>query len=234
MSETLARWSTWRSRSCSTTRHGSSPRSRAWVSPWPWFTSRWGSSWDSCECQHHDRPAGRRPLGHRSQHAQRRFRQRLPRDLRRRVRSVPGVQRADNLIVWFTTVALPGGAKESVIHYGLEGLSAMDSLERRRATRRTSVEAVTVARRLRQAPVRAVPRRRPPRISGSPAQGDRQDPRRRARSPPARSPSSITGWPRSLSRRAERADDLHTRQARAGRRRRKPWEARSAAALPLQ
>ncbi len=33
-----------------------------------------------------------------------------------RVRSVPGVERADNLIVWFTTVALPGGAKESVDH----------------------------------------------------------------------------------------------------------------------
>ena len=37
-----------------------------------------------------------------------------------RVRSVPGVGRADNLIVWFATVALPGGAKESVIFYGLE------------------------------------------------------------------------------------------------------------------
>ncbi len=36
-----------------------------------------------------------------------------------RVRSVPGVARADNLIVWFATVALPGGAKESAIIYGL-------------------------------------------------------------------------------------------------------------------
>ncbi len=36
-----------------------------------------------------------------------------------RVRSVPGVDRADNLIVWFATVALPGGAKESVILYAL-------------------------------------------------------------------------------------------------------------------
>src|SRR3954453_13487617 len=34
-----------------------------------------------------------------------------------RVRSVPGVARADNLIVWFTSVSLPGGAKESVIVY---------------------------------------------------------------------------------------------------------------------
>jgi putative ABC transport system permease protein len=37
-----------------------------------------------------------------------------------RVRSVPGVARADNLIVWFASVALPGGAKESVEIYGLK------------------------------------------------------------------------------------------------------------------
>jgi putative ABC transport system permease protein len=37
-----------------------------------------------------------------------------------RVRSIPGVARADNLIVWYAVVALPTGAKESVIYYGLE------------------------------------------------------------------------------------------------------------------
>lgn len=37
-----------------------------------------------------------------------------------RIRSVPGVARADNLIVWFTQVALPSGAKESVVVYALE------------------------------------------------------------------------------------------------------------------
>jgi len=37
-----------------------------------------------------------------------------------RVRSAAGVERADNLIVWFVTVALPSGAKEAVIVYGLE------------------------------------------------------------------------------------------------------------------
>lgn len=37
-----------------------------------------------------------------------------------RVRSVPGVRRADNLIVWFATVALPTGAKELTLVYGLE------------------------------------------------------------------------------------------------------------------
>lgn len=38
----------------------------------------------------------------------------------RRVRSIPGVARADNLIVWYAIVALPSGAKESVVYYGLE------------------------------------------------------------------------------------------------------------------
>jgi putative ABC transport system permease protein len=37
-----------------------------------------------------------------------------------RVRSIPGVLCADNLIVWFVTVALPSGAKEATIVYGLE------------------------------------------------------------------------------------------------------------------
>ena len=32
----------------------------------------------------------------------------------------PGVARADNLIVWFATVALPGGAKESAVIYALK------------------------------------------------------------------------------------------------------------------
>ena len=43
-----------------------------------------------------------------------------------RVRSVPGVARADNLIVWFATVALPGGAKESVILYALDDFGRWD------------------------------------------------------------------------------------------------------------
>jgi putative ABC transport system permease protein len=37
-----------------------------------------------------------------------------------RVRSVPGVERADNLIVWFMQVALPSGAKESTQVYAME------------------------------------------------------------------------------------------------------------------
>src|SRR5271156_720088 len=41
-----------------------------------------------------------------------------------RVRSIPGVARADNLIVWYAIVSLPTGAKESVIYYGLRDFAA--------------------------------------------------------------------------------------------------------------
>ena len=41
-----------------------------------------------------------------------------------RVRSVPGVARADNLILAFVNMSLPGGAKENVIVYALEDFSA--------------------------------------------------------------------------------------------------------------
>jgi putative ABC transport system permease protein len=41
----------------------------------------------------------------------------------RRVRSVPGVARADNLIVWYVTVALPNGSKESTLLYALDDFS---------------------------------------------------------------------------------------------------------------
>jgi putative ABC transport system permease protein len=37
-----------------------------------------------------------------------------------RVRSIPGIARADNLIVWYAIVALPSGAKEQVVYYGLD------------------------------------------------------------------------------------------------------------------
>jgi putative ABC transport system permease protein len=40
-----------------------------------------------------------------------------------RVRSIPGVGRADNLIVWFMTVALPTGAQEGTLVYALEDFS---------------------------------------------------------------------------------------------------------------
>ena len=41
----------------------------------------------------------------------------------KRVRSVPGVERADNLIVWFVTINLPSGAQEGSLVYALEDFS---------------------------------------------------------------------------------------------------------------
>lgn len=48
------------------------------------------------------------------------FAQTFPETAVQRVRSVPGVARADNLIVWFMTMALPTGAKEGTLVYALE------------------------------------------------------------------------------------------------------------------
>lgn len=41
-----------------------------------------------------------------------------------RVRSIPGVERADNLIVWFMTIALPSGAQEGTLVYALSNFSS--------------------------------------------------------------------------------------------------------------
>ncbi|HEX3129262.1 MAG TPA: ABC transporter permease [Thermoanaerobaculia bacterium] len=48
------------------------------------------------------------------------FAQTFPETAVQRVRSIPGVERADNLIVWFMTMALPSGAKEGTLVYALE------------------------------------------------------------------------------------------------------------------
>ena len=47
----------------------------------------------------------------------------FPESYLQRVRSVDGVERADNLLVWFATVSLPGGAKESAVIYALRDFS---------------------------------------------------------------------------------------------------------------
>ena len=44
----------------------------------------------------------------------------FPETLLHRVRSIPGVAWADNLIVWFARVSLPTGVEENVVIYGLE------------------------------------------------------------------------------------------------------------------
>ena len=96
-----------------------------------------------------------------------------------RVRSIPGVARADNLIVWYAIVALPTGAKESVVYYGLEDFPAWhfpwdvesgDPADLRRG-RYVMLDASAERR------FGAVPRRRLPRVPGPPAQDHRPDPR---------------------------------------------------------
>ncbi len=52
------------------------------------------------------------------------FAQPFPETNLQRVRSVPGVQRADNLIVSFMRMALPSGAQEGVLVYALEDFPA--------------------------------------------------------------------------------------------------------------
>jgi putative ABC transport system permease protein len=48
----------------------------------------------------------------------------FPETLVQRVRSVPGISRADNLIVWFMQIALPSGAQEGIVTYALEDFRA--------------------------------------------------------------------------------------------------------------
>lgn len=48
------------------------------------------------------------------------FANNFPETLVQRVRSIPGVARADNLLVSFMQVTLPTGAKEGIVVYGLE------------------------------------------------------------------------------------------------------------------
>ncbi|HEX4952790.1 MAG TPA: ABC transporter permease [Thermoanaerobaculia bacterium] len=52
------------------------------------------------------------------------FAQTFPEIAIQRVRSVPGVARADNLIVWFMNVRLPSGAQEGALVYALHDFSA--------------------------------------------------------------------------------------------------------------
>ena len=46
--------------------------------------------------------------------------QAFPANYVQRIRSVPGVERADNLIVWFVRLTLPSGSTELVIAYAME------------------------------------------------------------------------------------------------------------------
>ena len=87
----------------------------------------------------------------------------------KRVRSVPGVERADNLIVWFVTVNLPSGAQEGSLIYALEDFSRWNIPWNVRAgrSRRPQARPVLFSRRLRRQALRGVSGRRVPRDPGS-------------------------------------------------------------------
>lgn len=54
------------------------------------------------------------------------FAHQFPENYVNRVRSIPGVERADNLIVTFSNIQLPTGAEESGVFYAMEDLAAWD------------------------------------------------------------------------------------------------------------
>ncbi len=81
-----------------------------------------------------------------------------------RVRSVPGVARADNLIVWVVRVALPTGATEDAVVYGLEDCVPLATALAGRGGRSPRLEAgqIRVPGRLGPQAVRRVSGRRLP------------------------------------------------------------------------
>ncbi len=151
-----------------------------------------------------------------------------------RVRSVPGVARADNLIVWYAIVVLPTGAKESVVYYGLEDFRGLAfSLGHRVGRpRRSPPRAVCDARCLGRAAVRPVPGRRLPRVPGPPAQDHRPDPPGALVHDQSRSRSLTTGWrsrsPPPSSAGGRRSSSSSSSPGPT----RQPSAARSAAACP--
>ena len=135
------------------------------------------------------------------EHAQRRLRQPVPRDLRpaRPVGPGRGPRRQPDRLVRHRVAADRGEGVGRLLRPG--GLRPLElPLERRvGADRRPPARPVRDARRLGRAAVRPVRGRRLPRVPGPPAQDHRPDPRAPARSRPARSRSSTTGS-RSRSR----------------------------------
>ena len=178
---------------------------------------------DAGERLDHDRAARRRPLG---DGAGTRRTSTSPTRSPSRTCSAsgrcPGVLRADNLIVWFVTVALPSGAKEATIVYALEDFRPLGlPLERgRRRSAGPAARPVRAARRFGGPAVRPVRGGRPSRVHGAPAQDHRADPRGPlVHDQPDRVPRLSRGAGDGPAG-AAAADDVHPREARPGRRRR--------------
>ena len=130
------------------------------------------------ERQHHDRPARRRPLGHGAEHAERRFRQSVPRGLRAAgaIDTGGGAGRQPDRLVRDRRVADRGEGVGGLLRAGgLPGLAFPVGYRVGRPGR-SPPRPLRDARRLGRATVRPVPGRRLPRVSGPPAQDHRPDP----------------------------------------------------------
>ena len=149
------------------------------------------------ERQHHDRTARRRPLGDGAEHAQRRFRQPFPEDLRsaRAVGPRCGAGRQPDRLVRDRGVADRSERVGDLLR--AEGLSGLAfSLERRVGRPgRPPPRPLCDARRLGRAPVRSVSRRAITANFRDDVSRSSAGPAKRSRSRPARSPSSTMGSP---------------------------------------
>jgi hypothetical protein len=120
----VERWWIWRGRLSGTTSSGSSLRSRAWASRWlRWFVqvglfrgllANASVTIDRAEADLWVTARNAPNVDLASA---------FPKTYVQRVRSVPGVARADNLIVWVIRVTQPGGATEDAVIYALEDFS---------------------------------------------------------------------------------------------------------------
>ena len=103
----------------------------------------------------------------------------FPEGLVQRVRSVPGVERADNLLVQFLNLSLPNGAEEGMLVYGLEDFTrwGMPWNVESGQPRGPAARRLHVPRRLGRAALRQVRGRRLPRGHGPAGEDHRPQPR---------------------------------------------------------
>ena len=125
----------------------------------------------------------------------------FPENALQRVRSIPGVARADNLIVWFMNIALPSGAQEGTLVYALEDFTRWNLPWKRRAgrPRRPAARPLHVPRRLGDQALRPVRGRRLPRGPAPAPEDHRPHARRAVVHHHADRRSWTTAWRRQLN-----------------------------------
>ena len=128
----------------------------------------------------------------------------FPETFVQRVRSVPGVARADNLIVWFGRVALPSGGHRERRDLRAGGLRPLEPpvADQRGGRPGPPPRQVRDPGRLRDQAVRRIRGGRLSRVQRPAAEDHRPGPARRDPSPRTRSHSSITASPSRWTARA--------------------------------